>query len=36
MPQMSGGDGVVQALIAHGIKSVYCLPGIQNDHFLLR
>ncbi len=33
MPQMSGGDGVVQALIAHGIKSVYCLPGIQNDHF---
>jgi acetolactate synthase-1/2/3 large subunit len=32
MPQMSGGDGVVHALIAHGIKSVYCLPGIQNDH----
>ena len=32
MTQMSGGDGVVQALIAHGIKSVYCLPGIQNDH----
>jgi acetolactate synthase-1/2/3 large subunit len=32
MPQMSGGDGVVQALIAHGINSVYCLPGIQNDH----
>ena len=33
MPEMSGGDGVVQALIAHGIRSVYCLPGIQNDHF---
>jgi acetolactate synthase I/II/III large subunit len=32
MPQMSGGDAVVQALIAHGIKSVYCLPGIQSDH----
>ena len=32
MPQMSGGDAVVQALIAHGIKSIYCLPGIQNDH----
>ena len=29
---MSGGDAVVQALIAHGIKSIYCLPGIQNDH----
>lgn len=32
MPQLSGGDAVVQALIAHGIKSIYCLPGIQNDH----
>jgi acetolactate synthase I/II/III large subunit len=32
MPQMSGGDAVVQALIAHGITSIYCLPGIQNDH----
>jgi acetolactate synthase-1/2/3 large subunit len=30
--QLSGGDAVVQALIAHGIKSIYCLPGIQNDH----
>lgn len=33
MSEMSGGDGVVQALIGHGIRSVYCLPGIQNDHF---
>src|SRR5215470_16666405 len=33
MPEMSGGDGVVQALIGHGVQSVYCLPGIQNDHF---
>jgi acetolactate synthase-1/2/3 large subunit len=32
MPQISGGDAVVQALIAHGITSVYCLPGIQSDH----
>ena len=32
MPQMSGGDAVVNALIAHGIKSIYCLPGIQSDH----
>jgi acetolactate synthase-1/2/3 large subunit len=30
--QMSGGDAVVQALIGHGIKTIYCLPGIQNDH----
>jgi acetolactate synthase-1/2/3 large subunit len=33
MPEMSGGDAVVQALSAHGIKSIYCLPGIQSDHF---
>jgi acetolactate synthase-1/2/3 large subunit len=32
MPHMSGGDAVVQALIDHGIKSIYCLPGIQSDH----
>src|SRR5437016_5247915 len=32
MPEMSGGNGVVQALIDHGITSIYCLPGIQNDH----
>jgi acetolactate synthase-1/2/3 large subunit len=32
MPEMSGGDAVVQALIAHGITSIYCLPGIQSDH----
>src|ERR1044072_9531871 len=32
MGQMSGGDVVVQALIAHGISSIYCLPGIQSDH----
>ncbi len=32
MPQMSGGDAVVQALSQHGITSIYCLPGIQNDH----
>lgn len=32
MPEMSGGDGVVRALLAHGIKSIYCLPGIQSDH----
>jgi len=33
MPEMSGGDAVVQALSVHGIKSIYCLPGIQSDHF---
>jgi acetolactate synthase I/II/III large subunit len=32
MPHMSGGDAVVRSLLAHGITSIYCLPGIQNDH----
>src|SRR4051812_19440309 len=32
MSRMSGGDAVVQALAGHGIKTIYCLPGIQNDH----
>jgi acetolactate synthase-1/2/3 large subunit len=32
MPLMSGGDAVVRSLIAHGISTVYCLPGVQSDH----
>jgi acetolactate synthase-1/2/3 large subunit len=32
MPLMSGGDAVVKSLIAHGISTVYCLPGVQSDH----
>src|SRR6476619_5710372 len=32
MPLMSGGDAVVRSVLAHGIKTIYCLPGIQNDH----
>ena len=23
----------VEALIANGIEQLYCLPGVQNDHF---
>jgi acetolactate synthase I/II/III large subunit len=29
--EMSGADAVVDALLKHGLKSLYCLPGIQND-----
>ena len=29
---MTTGEAVVASLIAHGIESVYALPGIQNDH----
>ncbi len=32
MPMMSGGDAVVRSIIAHGISSIYCLPGVQSDH----
>lgn len=32
MPMMSGGDAVVQSLTAHGVRTLYCLPGVQSDH----
>jgi len=32
MPLMSGGDAVVKSLVAHGISTLYCLPGVQSDH----
>src|SRR5712671_3521416 len=32
MPAMTGGDAVVRSLIAHGISTIYCLPGVQSDH----
>src|SRR5882672_4559526 len=32
MPVMSGGDAVVRSLLAHGISTIYCLPGVQSDH----
>ncbi len=33
-PQMvTGGDLVVRSLLAHGLETIYCLPGVQNDAF---
>jgi acetolactate synthase-1/2/3 large subunit len=32
MPLMSGGDAVVRSVLAHGISTIYCLPGVQSDH----
>ena len=29
---MTGGEAVVRALVAHGIRNLYCLPGVQSDH----
>src|SRR6204780_1955505 len=30
--QMTTADAVVGTLIAHGIDTIYALPGVQNDH----
>jgi len=32
MAEMSGGEAVVATLLAHGISTLYCLPGVQSDH----
>ena len=32
MPQMSTADAIVAGLIAHGLDTIYALPGVQNDH----
>ena len=32
MVEMTGGDAVVASLVAHGVKTLYCLPGVQSDH----
>jgi acetolactate synthase-1/2/3 large subunit len=32
MAVKSGGDAVVEALVAHGIDTLFCLPGVQSDH----
>jgi acetolactate synthase-1/2/3 large subunit len=31
MPQITGGEAVVQSLIAHDIHTLFGLPGVQND-----
>ena len=31
MAKMTGGEAVVQSLIAHGVKTLFGLPGVQND-----
>jgi acetolactate synthase-1/2/3 large subunit len=30
---ITGGDLVVRSLLAHGLETIYCLPGVQNDSF---
>ena len=31
MQKMTGGEAVVQSLIAHGVDTLFGLPGVQND-----
>ncbi len=31
--RMTTGQAVVNALLAHGIETIYALPGVHNDHF---
>jgi acetolactate synthase I/II/III large subunit len=31
-PQMTAAEAVVTSLAAHGVDTVYALPGVQNDH----
>jgi acetolactate synthase I/II/III large subunit len=32
MPRMRTADAVVESLLRHGIDTLYCLPGVHNDH----
>lgn len=33
MPKMTAADATVASLLAHGINTIYALPGVHNDHF---
>src|SRR6266850_2295170 len=32
MPTLTTAEAIVASLIAHGLDTVYALPGVQNDH----
>src|SRR5437764_8330521 len=32
MPQMTTAEAIVAGLIAHGLDTIYALPGVHNDH----
>lgn len=33
MAQLTGGEAIVKSLIRHGMDTLFCLPGVQNDNF---
>ena len=32
MPRMTTAEAVIETLLAHGIDTMYALPGVHNDH----
>jgi acetolactate synthase I/II/III large subunit len=32
MARVTGGEAIVHALLAHGVDTIFCLPGVQNDY----
>ena len=32
MPSVTGGEAIVESLVAHGVDTIFALPGVQNDH----
>jgi acetolactate synthase-1/2/3 large subunit len=33
MEKLTGGEAAVKSLHAHGVKTLFCIPGVQNDWF---
>lgn len=33
MPNLTGGEAIVATLLAHGVDTLFALPGVQNDYF---
>lgn len=33
MPKLTGGEAIVKSLVAHGVDTLFGLPGVQNDYF---
>src|SRR3954465_10774457 len=32
MPKLTGGEAIVATLLAHGVDTLFALPGVQNDY----
>ena len=34
MMKLTGGEAILKSLLAHGVDTIFGLPGVQNDYFL--